>query len=59
MKKRLMAAAAAALALVMAAPSPVLADEPSDDISYMGSTDATECGNDHGTAFHGDGLDDP
>ena len=42
MKKRLMAAAAAALALVMAAPSPVLADEPSDDISYMGSTDATE-----------------
>lgn len=37
-----MAAAAAALALVMAAPSPVLADEPSDDISYMGSTDATE-----------------
>lgn len=42
MKKRLMAAAAAALALVMAVPSPVLADEPSDDISYMGSTDATE-----------------
>ena len=42
MKKRLMAAAAAALALVMAAPSPVMADEPSDDISYMGSTDATE-----------------
>lgn len=42
MKKRLMAAAAAALALAMAAPSPVLADEPSDDISYMGSTDATE-----------------
>ena len=41
MKKRLMAAAAA-LALVMAVPSPVLADEPSDDISYMGSTDATE-----------------
>ena len=37
-----MAAAAAALALVMAVPSPVLADEPSDDISYMGSTDATE-----------------
>lgn len=42
MKKRLMAAAAAALALVMAVPSPVMADEPSDDISYMGSTDATE-----------------
>ena len=42
MKKRLMAAAAAALALVMAVPSPVLAGEPSDDISYMGSTDATE-----------------
>lgn len=42
MKKRLMAAAAAALALVMAVPSPVLADEPSGDISYMGSTDATE-----------------
>ena len=42
MKKRLMAAAAVALALVMAVPSPVLADEPSDDISYMGSTDATE-----------------
>lgn len=42
MKKRLMAAAAAALALVMTVPSPVLADEPSDDISYMGSTDATE-----------------
>ena len=37
-----MAAAAAALALVMAVPSPVLAGEPSDDISYMGSTDATE-----------------
>ena len=37
-----MAAAAVALALVMAVPSPVLADEPSDDISYMGSTDATE-----------------
>lgn len=42
MKKRLMAAAAAALALVMSVPSPVLAGEPSDDISYMGSTDATE-----------------
>lgn len=42
MKKRLMAAAAAALALVMAVSSPVLAGEPSDDISYMGSTDATE-----------------
>ena len=42
MKKRLMAAAAAALTLVMAVPSPVLAGEPSDDISYMGSTDATE-----------------
>lgn len=42
MKKRLMAAATAALALVMAVPSPVLAGEPSDDISYMGSTDATE-----------------
>lgn len=42
MKKRLMAAAATALALVMAVPSPVLAGEPSDDISYMGSTDATE-----------------
>ena len=42
MKKRLMAAAAAALALVMAVQSPVLAGEPSDDISYMGSTDATE-----------------
>lgn len=42
MKKRFMAAAAAALALVMAVPSPVLAGEPSDDISYMGSTDATE-----------------
>ena len=42
MKKRLMAAAAAALALVMAVPSPVLAGEPSDDISYMGSTDAAE-----------------
>ena len=42
MKKRLMAVAAAALALVMAVPSPVMADEPSDDISYMGSTDATE-----------------
>lgn len=42
MKKRLMAAAAAVLALVMAVPSLVLADEPSDDISYMGSTDATE-----------------
>ena len=42
MKKRLMAAAAVALALVLAVPSPVLADEPSDDISYMGSTDATE-----------------
>ena len=42
MKKRLMAAAAVALALVMAVPSPVLAVEPSDDISYMGSTDATE-----------------
>lgn len=42
MKKRLMAAAAAALALVMAVPLPVLADEPADDISYMGSTDATE-----------------
>ncbi len=42
MKKRLMAAAAAALALVMAVPLPVMADEPSDDISYMGSTDATE-----------------
>lgn len=42
MKKKLMAAAAAALALVMAVPSPVLAGEPSDDISYMGSTDATE-----------------
>lgn len=42
MKKRLMAAAAAALVLVMAVPSPVLAGEPSDDISYMGSTDATE-----------------
>lgn len=42
MKKRLMAAAAGALALVMAVPSPVLAGEPSDDISYMGSTDATE-----------------
>ena len=37
-----MAAATAALALVMAVPSPVLAGEPSDDISYMGSTDATE-----------------
>lgn len=37
-----MAAAAAALALVMSVPSPVLAGEPSDDISYMGSTDATE-----------------
>lgn len=37
-----MAAAAAALALVMAVSSPVLAGEPSDDISYMGSTDATE-----------------
>ena len=42
MKKRLMAAAAAALALVMSVPSPVLAGEPSDDVSYMGSTDATE-----------------
>lgn len=42
MKKRLMAAAAAALALVMSVSSPVLAGEPSDDISYMGSTDATE-----------------
>ena len=42
MKKRLMAAAAAALALVMSVPSPVLAGEPSDEISYMGSTDATE-----------------
>lgn len=42
MKKRFMAAAAAALALVMAVPSPVLAGEPSDDISYMGSTDATK-----------------
>lgn len=42
MKKRLMAAATAALALVMSVPSPVLAGEPSDDISYMGSTDATE-----------------
>lgn len=42
MKKTLMAVAAAALALVMAVPSPVMADEPSDDISYMGSTDATD-----------------
>ena len=42
MKKTLMAVAAAALALVMTVPSPVMADEPSDDISYMGSTDATD-----------------
>ncbi len=42
MKKTLMTVAAAALALVMAVPSPVMADEPSDDISYMGSTDATD-----------------
>lgn len=42
LRKNLLTAAATALSITLAVPAPVLAQQPSQDITYMGDTEATD-----------------